>query len=90
MVARPDDYRVERSVVVKAPPEKVYTLIEDVRRWPDWSMDEDKDPALKRQFFGPPRGRDDEHRDDDGEQHAAEDEDKPNEHRGVLGCVDRP
>ena len=54
--ARPSDYRVERTVVVKAPPEKVYTLIEDVRRWPDWSMDEKKDPALKRAFFGPPRG----------------------------------
>lgn len=54
--ARPDDYRVERTVVLKAPPEKVYTLIEDVRRWPDWSMDEVKDPTLKRQFFGPARG----------------------------------
>jgi uncharacterized protein YndB with AHSA1/START domain len=54
--ARPGDYRVERTVLVKAPPEKVYTLIEDVRRWPDWSMDEMKDPALKRTFFGPARG----------------------------------
>lgn len=54
--ARPSDYRVERTVLVKAPPEKVYTLIEDVRRWPDWSMDEMKDPALKRTFFGPARG----------------------------------
>lgn len=54
--ARPSDYRVERTVVVKAPPEKVYTLLEDVRRWPDWSMEDTKDPALKRQFFGPSRG----------------------------------
>jgi uncharacterized protein YndB with AHSA1/START domain len=54
--ARPSDYRVERTVLVKAPPEKVYTLLEDVRRWPEWSMDEMKDPALKRTFFGPARG----------------------------------
>ena len=54
--ARPSDYRVERSVVLNAPPEKVYTLIEDARRWPDWSMDEKMDPTLKRQFFGPARG----------------------------------
>ena len=54
--ARPSDYRVERTVLLKAPPDKVYSLVEDVRRWPDWSMDEEKDPTLKRQFFGPPRG----------------------------------
>jgi uncharacterized protein YndB with AHSA1/START domain len=54
--ARPDDYRVERTVLLKAPPEKVYTLIEDVRRWPDWSMEDEKDPQLKRAFFGPSRG----------------------------------
>jgi uncharacterized protein YndB with AHSA1/START domain len=54
--ARPSDYRVERTVLLKAPPEKVYTLIEDVRRWPDWSMEDEKDPKLKRAFFGPARG----------------------------------
>jgi hypothetical protein len=43
---RPSDYRVERTVLLKAPPEKVYTLIEDVRRWPDWSMEDEKDPKL--------------------------------------------
>jgi uncharacterized protein YndB with AHSA1/START domain len=53
---RPSDYRVERTVLLKAPPDKVFALVEDARRWPDWSMDEEKDPTLKRQFFGPPRG----------------------------------
>lgn len=54
--ARPGEYHVERSVVLKAPPDKVYTLVEDVRRWPDWSVDAEKDPNVKREFFGPPRG----------------------------------
>jgi uncharacterized protein YndB with AHSA1/START domain len=54
---RPSDYRIERTVVMKAPPEKVYSLIEDVRRWPEWSLEEQKDPTLQRSYFGPARGQ---------------------------------
>ncbi|MEO8144969.1 MAG: SRPBCC family protein [Betaproteobacteria bacterium] len=49
---RPDTFRVERSASVKAPPEKVYALIEDLKAWSAWSPYEKKDPAMKR-TFGP-------------------------------------
>jgi len=55
--ARPDSFRVERSVVIKAPPERIYGHIADFRGWSAWSPWEKRDPALKRQFDGPASGR---------------------------------
>jgi len=54
---RPDSFRVERSVVIKVPPERVYGHIADFRAWPAWSPWEKKDPALKRRLDGPASGR---------------------------------
>ena len=47
---RPDSFRVERSVGVKAPPEKLYAQINDLKAWAAWSPYEKKDPAMKRTF----------------------------------------
>ena len=47
---RPDTFRVERAASIKAPPEKVFALINDLRRWDSWSPWEKKDPAMKRTF----------------------------------------
>lgn len=47
---RPDSFRVERSVVIKAPPEKIYAQIQDLKAWAAWSPYEKKDPAMKRIF----------------------------------------
>ena len=47
---RPDTFRVERAATIKAPPEKVFALINDFRRWESWSPWEKKDPAMKRTF----------------------------------------
>jgi carbon monoxide dehydrogenase subunit G len=47
---RPDSFRVERSASIKAPPEKVFAFINDLRRWDSWSPWEKKDPAMKRTF----------------------------------------
>jgi uncharacterized protein YndB with AHSA1/START domain len=51
-VTKPDTFRVERSAVINAPPEKVFPLIDDFKRWDVWSPWEKKDPAMKR-TFGP-------------------------------------
>ena len=48
----PDDFRVQRTVVVRAPPEKVMALVADLRGWPAWSPYEQKDPAMKRTYSG--------------------------------------
>lgn len=47
---KPDVFRVQRSVGIKAPPEKVYALINDFRQWGAWSPWEKKDPGMKRTF----------------------------------------
>ena len=49
---RPDTFRVERGATIKAPPEKIFALINDLRRWDSWSPWEKKDPAMKRTFGG--------------------------------------
>ena len=53
---RPDSFRIERSATIQAPPEKVFPLINDFKRWKAWSPWEKIDPALKRSYTGPNEG----------------------------------
>lgn len=53
---RPDTFRVERSIAISAPPERIFPLINDLRRWQMWSPYENLDPAMKRSYAGAPRG----------------------------------
>jgi len=54
---RPDTFRVERSASIKAPPEKIFALINDFNRWGAWSPWEKKDPAMKRTFGATTSGK---------------------------------
>ena len=54
---QPDTFRIERSIAIKAPPEKVYAILEDFDRGPEWSAYEKKDPAMKRSRSGAPKGK---------------------------------
>ena len=54
---RPDSFRVERSAIIKAAPEKVFPLINDFHQWEAWSPWEKIDPALKRTYEGAPSGK---------------------------------
>lgn len=54
---RPDSFRIERSLIVQAPPQAVYPQIADFRRWQTWSPFEDLDPAMKRSYDGAERGQ---------------------------------
>jgi carbon monoxide dehydrogenase subunit G len=47
---KPDIFIVERSTAIKAPPEKIFALINDFNAWTAWSPWEKKDPAMKRTF----------------------------------------
>ncbi len=49
---RPSHFHVERSVHIAAPPELVFPLINDFRRWPSWSPWEKLDPGMKREYSG--------------------------------------
>jgi uncharacterized protein YndB with AHSA1/START domain len=53
----PDTFRVQRTATVKAPPEKIFALINDLRSWSLWSPYEKKDPAMKRTFSGAASGK---------------------------------
>lgn len=52
----PANYKVERSVVIAAPPERIYPLIATPRRWKEWSMWNRRDPAMAMTYFGPKAG----------------------------------
>lgn len=53
---KPDSFRVQRSVAIKAPPDKIFARINDLRAHAAWSPWEKKDPGMKRSFGGPPAG----------------------------------
>jgi len=54
---KPDVFRVERAASIKAPPEKIFAVINDFGRWSAWSPYEKKDPAMKRTRSGPASGK---------------------------------
>ena len=54
---KPDTLRVQRATTVKAPPEKIFPLINDFHQWGSWSPYEHKDPAMKRSFSGAADGK---------------------------------
>ena len=45
---KPDTFRIQRRTSIKAPPEKIFALINDFRSWGAWSPYGKKDPAMKR------------------------------------------
>ena len=51
-----DQYEVQRSATVAAPPQAVYDLIADFHRWSEWSPWEGLDPAMERTFSGAESG----------------------------------
>ncbi|MES2532868.1 MAG: SRPBCC family protein [Pseudomonadota bacterium] len=54
---RPGTFRVERSIVVQAAPEKIHPLIDDFHQWQAWSPYEKLDPAMTRSYSGSAHGQ---------------------------------
>lgn len=54
---KPDTFRIERSASIKAPPEKIFAIINDLKRWDEWSPWEKKDPAMKRTYGATTSGK---------------------------------
>jgi uncharacterized protein YndB with AHSA1/START domain len=54
---KPDTFSVQRSTSIKAPPEKIFAVVNDFHRWPDWSPWEKLDPGMKRTQSGAPSGK---------------------------------
>ncbi|MFZ2449743.1 MAG: SRPBCC family protein [Methylovulum miyakonense] len=53
---KPDTFRVQRSVNIKAAPEMIFPLINDLHRMETWSAWEKIDPDMKRVYSGAASG----------------------------------
>lgn len=53
---KPGTFAIRRSVLIAAPPEKIFPMIDDLHAQSAWSPF-DKDPNMKRTHSGAPRGK---------------------------------
>ena len=51
-LTKPDSFSVQRTIAIKAPPEKILPLIEDFHSWASWSPWENVDPNMKKTYSG--------------------------------------
>jgi hypothetical protein len=54
---RPDGFRVQRTLKINAPADRIFPLINDFKAWDAWSPWEKKDPGMKRTYGGPATGK---------------------------------
>ena len=53
---RPDTFRVQRAISIKAPPERIFALINDLHQFNSWNPYNKKDPAMRGAYRGPASG----------------------------------
>lgn len=53
---KPDAFHVERSISIKAAPEKIFAFINDFHHWNEWTP-YDRDPAMKKTYSGSDSGK---------------------------------
>jgi uncharacterized protein YndB with AHSA1/START domain len=56
IATRPGAFRIERSITIAAPPERVFDQVNTMHAWQGWSPWEGIDPNLQRTYSGPPAG----------------------------------
>jgi hypothetical protein len=54
---KPDTFTVARKTAIKAPPEKIFPYVNDLKAFGTWSPYEKKDPNMKRIYTGPQAGK---------------------------------
>eukprot|EP01041_Mallomonas_annulata_P033036 gene33036-55604_t len=52
----PTSFRISRSVIINAPPEKVYPMIANLRHWNAWNPFSKQDPHVQITYSGPESG----------------------------------
>lgn len=52
----PKQFRIERSLVMAAPAEKIYPMIAEPKNWPRWGIWNQRDPNMKLDFSGAASG----------------------------------
>ncbi len=53
---QPDTFRIERTITIDAPPERIFPLVNDFRGWALWSPWENRDPGMQRTHSGADSG----------------------------------
>lgn len=53
---KPSTLRVQRSIDINAPPDKVFALINDFHNWIKWAPQDKQDSTMTRTFAGPSNG----------------------------------
>jgi len=53
---KPDLFQIERSINIKAPPETIFPLINDLRSWDAWTP-YNKDPSMNKIYSGSNSGK---------------------------------
>jgi uncharacterized protein YndB with AHSA1/START domain len=53
---KPSTFHIEKSVTVHAPPEKLYALIADFHKWPQWAPQDREDQTMRRTYSGAASG----------------------------------
>lgn len=53
---KPNTFRVQRSITINVPSEKIFPLINDLHAWDSWSPDDRKEAAAATRFSGPAGG----------------------------------
>ena len=49
-MTKPNEFRMQRDTAINAPPEKIFAILNDFKRWGEFSPWDKKDPAMKRKF----------------------------------------
>jgi len=53
----PATFKVERSVIIRAGTDKIFPLVNDVSKWPEWTVwNKDNDPGIVFTYEGPAEG----------------------------------
>jgi hypothetical protein len=56
IATRPNEFRSERSALINAAPDAVFSIINDLHQWGRWSPYDKRDPNMRKSFEGPSSG----------------------------------
>jgi uncharacterized protein YndB with AHSA1/START domain len=53
---KPKTMQLQRSIVIHAPAEKIFALLDDFHNWRAWAPGDKDDPSIQRSYSGAPSG----------------------------------
>jgi hypothetical protein len=54
---KPKTFHVQRSISIKAPPTKIFALIDNFHNWSGWAPQDREDPTMSRTYSGAANGK---------------------------------